>query len=74
VIELLVILVVLETPAIVALLDCKNREPHQFARGAEERRAWLLWLVVGVATAWLLIGNGIVLAYYYAVIRRNTPH
>jgi hypothetical protein len=74
VIELLIVLVVLETPAVVALLDCANRDPDQFSRGAEERRSWLAWLAVGVATAWLLIGNGIVLAYYYAVIRRNTPH
>jgi hypothetical protein len=29
-------------------------------------------LCVGVATAWFLVGNGIVLGYYYAVVRRNT--
>jgi hypothetical protein len=31
------------------------------------------WLIVGVATAWVGVGDGIVLGYYYAVVRRNTP-
>ena len=29
------------------------------------------WLWVAVATSWFLVGNGIVLGYYYSVIRRN---
>jgi hypothetical protein len=67
------LILALETPALLALLDCTNRNPDDFAGGAEDRRSWLKWLVVGVATAWFLVGNGIVLGYYYAVIRRNTP-
>ena len=67
------LLLALETPALLALLDCFNRDEGDFAGGAADRRSWLGWLVVGVLTAWLLVGNGIVLGYYYAVIRRNTP-
>lgn len=67
------LILALETPALLALLDCHNRNPDDFADGAADRRSWLGWLVVGVLTAWALVGNGIVLAYYYAVIRRNTP-
>ena len=63
----------LETPALLALLDCFNRGEDDFEGGAADRKSWLGWLLVGVATAWCLVGNGIVLGYYYAVIRRNTP-
>ena len=66
-------LLALEVPAILALLDCYNRDPDAFAGGAADRRSWLPWLGVAVATAWLLVGNGIVLGYYYAVIKRSTP-
>ena len=67
------LLLALETPALLALLDCYNRHEDDFAGGAADRRSWLGWLVVGALTAWVLVGNGIVLGYYYAVIRRNTP-
>lgn len=66
-------LLALEIPALLALLDCYNRPAEQFARGAADRRSWLGWLAVAVATAWLLVGNGIVLGYYYTVIKRNSP-
>lgn len=71
--ELLLFLLALETPALLALLDCLNRKPHEFAGGNTDRRSWISWLVVGVATAWLLVGNGIVLGYYFTVIKRSTP-
>jgi hypothetical protein len=61
----------LEFPVVMALLDCANRPPEDFAGGADDRRSWLRWLAVAVATAPLLVGYGIVLAYYWAVIRRN---
>jgi hypothetical protein len=70
---LLLFLLALEAPAIVALLDCTNRPPDQFAAGDDDRRAWQRWLVGGVLTAWILVGNGIVLAYYYSVVRRTPP-
>lgn len=56
----------------LALVDCFGRRSEEFAGGADDRRGWLIWLAVGVATAWCLIGNGIVLGYYYVVVRRNT--
>jgi hypothetical protein len=64
-------LLVLESIPLLALIDCIGREPDEFAAGAEDRRGWVLWLVVAVATAWFLVGNGIVLGYYYTVVRRN---
>ena len=69
----LVLLMGLELAAVMALLDCVNRRPDEFEGGEDDRRGWLRWLAVAVATAWLLVGNGIVLGYYYNVIRRNTP-
>ena len=63
----------LEFPVIMALLDCWQRPEEQFQGGAEDRRAWLRWLVVAVITVPVLLGFGIVLGYYYAVIRRNSP-
>ena len=71
--SLVFLILALETPALLALLDCLNRPADHFAEGAPDKRAWRGWLLVGVATAWCLVGNGIVLGYYYAVIRRNTP-
>jgi hypothetical protein len=69
----LLFILALETPAILALLDCTNRDPDQFPGGDADRRAWQRWLLAGVATAWILVGNGVVLAYYYSIVRRTTP-
>jgi hypothetical protein len=63
----------LEFPAILALIDCANRPIEHFAGGADDKRAWVWWLLVAVATAWFGVGDGIVLGYYYAVVKRNTP-
>lgn len=71
--ELLLLLLGLEYPALMALLDAVNRPPDHFRGGAEDRAAWIRWLIVGVATAWILVGNGIVLAYYFSVVRANDP-
>ena len=35
--------------------------------------AWLKWLLVAVVTVPVLLGYGIVLGYYFAVVRRNSP-
>lgn len=64
----------LEFPVIMALLDCWQRPVEHFAQGADDRRAWLRWLLVAVVTIPVLVGYGIVLGYYYAVVRRNSPH
>jgi hypothetical protein len=61
-----------ELPATLALLDCVNRGAEEFEEGAEDRRAWLRWLAVAVATSVVLVGFGIVLGYYWAVVKRNT--
>lgn len=63
----------LEFPAVLALVDCWNRDPDDFAGGVDDRKAWLRWLGIGAATAWCLVGNGIILGYYYTVVRRNSP-
>ena len=69
--QLVIALLVLESISILALLDCYGRDPEEFNGGSDDRRAWLWWLVVAVGTSWFLLGNGIVLGYYFVVIRRN---
>lgn len=67
------LLLALEFPVVMALLDCWNRPAEHFAEGADDRRAWMRWLVVAVVTVPVLLGYGIVIGYYYAVVRRNSP-
>lgn len=67
------VLLGLEFPVLMALLDCWQRPPEHFQDGAEDRRAWLRWLLVAVVTVPILLGFGIVLGYYFAVVRRNSP-
>lgn len=71
--ELILLLLALELPAIVALVDCFQRRPAEFAGGEADRRSWIRWLWVAVGTAWLLVGNAILLGYYWSVVRRRTP-
>jgi hypothetical protein len=68
-----VVLLLLEFPVVMALLDCWHRPEEHFAEGAADRKAWIRWLIVAVITVPILIGFGIVLGYYYAVVRRNSP-
>ena len=70
-VQLLFGLLVLESISILALLDCWQRDPEEFTDGLEDKQGWIRWLIVAVATSWFLVGNGIVLGYYYSVIRRN---
>ncbi|MDP1819329.1 MAG: hypothetical protein Q8K58_05470 [Acidimicrobiales bacterium] len=67
------VLIGLEFPVVMALLDCWQRPEDHFLEGAEDRVAWLRWLVVAVVTVPMLLGYGIVLGYYFAVVRRNSP-
>lgn len=67
------LLLALEFPVVMALLDCWNRPAEHFAEGADDRRAWVRWLVVAVVTVPVLLGYGILIGYYYAVVRRNSP-
>ena len=43
-------LLVLEVIPLLALLDCIQRDADEFDGGAEDRRSWTRWLMVGVAT------------------------
>ena len=67
------VIIGLEFPVMMALLDCWQRPPEHFKDGPEDRTAWLRWLVVAVVTVPVLLGYGIVLGYYFAVVRRNSP-
>ena len=64
----------LEFPVVLALLDCVNRNEDHFDGGVDDRRAWIRWLGIAVLLAPLLFGYGIVLAYFYAVVKRNAPN
>lgn len=67
------VLVGLEFPALIAMLDCLQRPADHFEDGADDRDAWIRWLAVAILLVPVLIGYGILLGYYYAVIRRNAP-
>lgn len=69
--QLVFLFIVLESISILALLDCVQRGEEDFTDGLEDKRGWVRWLIVAVLTSWFLVGNGIVLGYYYSVIRRN---
>lgn len=63
----------LEFPALLGLLDCVQRPPEHFADGADDKKAWTRWLVVAILLVPIFVGYGILLGYYYSVIRRNMP-
>ena len=67
------VLIGLEFPAIMAMLDCWNRPADHFEGGEPDKRAWKGWLVVGILTVPLLIGYGVLIGYYFSVVRRNSP-
>ena len=67
------LLLMLEFPVVMALLDCWQRPEDHFAGGRDDRRAWIRWLLVAVVTVPVLLGYGIVLGYYFAVVRRSSP-
>lgn len=68
-----VVLVGLEFPAVLALVDCWNRPEDHFPGGAPDRQAWRRWLVVAVLTVPVLVGYLLLVAYYQTVVRRNSP-
>ena len=67
-----VIVIGLVFPGAFSLLDCWNRSPDDFVSGAPDRRAWLRWLGIAVPLCLVGVGYGIVLGYYYGVVRRNS--
>jgi len=68
-----VILVGLEFPAVLALVDCWNRPEEHFPGGEADQRGWRWWLVVAVVTVPVLIGYLLLIAYYQTIVRRNSP-
>jgi len=68
-----IMLLGLELPAGLALIDCINRPDHHFAEGTDDRKGWIKWLIVAVVTVPILVGFLIVVAYYHVVVRRNSP-
>lgn len=68
-----IVLLGLEFPAVLALVDCSMRPDHHFAGGPEDKRAWRRWMVVAVLTVPLLVGFLLLIAYYHVVVRRNSP-
>lgn len=68
-----VLLVGLEFPAVLALVDCWNRPEEHFAGGAEGQQAWRRWLTVAAVTVPVLVGYLLLVAYYQAVVRRQSP-
>ena len=69
----LLLLLGLEFPAVLALVDCFNRDDDHFTGGADDRRSWIGWLIVAMVTVPILVGYGIVLGYYFTVVKVNTP-
>jgi hypothetical protein len=70
--QYVVLLLGLDFPAVVALIDCANRTPTQFEGGADDRAGWLRWLTVALVLCPLLVGYGIVLGYYWSVVKRTS--
>ncbi len=68
-----IVLVGLEFPAVLALVDCTNRPDHHFVGGADDQRAWKRWLLVAILTVPILVGYLLIVAYYHVVVRRNSP-
>ena len=58
-------------PGALSLLDCFNRDPDEFEGGAADRKGWLGWLALAVPLCVVGVGYGIVLGYYYGVVRRS---
>lgn len=69
----LLLLLGLELPALISLVDCINRPDDSFEGGAPDRQAWIRWLIVAVLTVPILVGYGIVLGYYFTVVKRSAP-
>jgi hypothetical protein len=67
-----IVLLGLEFPAVLALVDCLGRPEDHFDGGADGRRGWVRWLVVAVITVPVLVGFLLVAAYYQAVVRRQS--
>ena len=61
-------------PSALALLDCINREADDFEGGEADRKAWIRWLILGLPLCLLLVGYGILLGYYWGVVKRSPQY
>lgn len=68
-----ILLLGLEFPAVVAMIDCLGRPDHHFAGGADDKPGWVKWLVVAIVTVPVLVGFLLLVGYYHSVVRRNSP-
>jgi hypothetical protein len=66
------VLIGLELPAVLALVDCWFRPDDHFEGGEPGHRGWRRWLVVAVVTVPILVGYLLLIAYYQAVVRRQS--
>jgi len=73
-VQWLILVCGMEFPPGLALLDCRNRSADHFEGGADDRAAWLRWLAISMVLAPVLFGYGIVLAYFWSVVKRNAPN
>lgn len=62
----------MEVPALMSLIDCVNRDPSEFEGGEPDQKGWRGWLIVAMLLSPVLIGYGIVLSYYWNVIKRSS--
>lgn len=72
-VPLWLVLVGLEFPALLGLLDCVQRPPHHFPEGRPDQVAWTRWLIVACLTVPVLVGYLILTGYYFVIVRRNAP-
>jgi hypothetical protein len=68
-----IVLLGLELPAVLALVDCANRPDEHFDGDAAGKRGWTRWLVVAVVTVPILVGYLLLIGYYQSVVRRQSP-
>jgi hypothetical protein len=68
----LVLIFGMEVPALMSFIDAMHRDASGFEGGEADRRGWRVWLVLAMLLSPVLIGYGIVLTYYWNVIKRGT--
>ncbi len=68
----IIVLLVLEIPVAIALVDWSRRSPEAFLGGAAGKAKWRRRLLLGLATGWLGVGNAVVIWYVMMVVRAKT--